>query len=337
MSRAARRSISGFLLAALLAGCQALPPAGQAEEGDREFLSALATRYEALGASEAEQYDWPDSWWYARRAVRASAGYPVEPVDPATRALSGPARENLGSARADLLGVLDGGGRILAPEPSARAQAAFDCWVEQQEEGWQTADIEQCRSEFVQALGETRLAARSELVVLLPGENGAGAVAVQTRGGRQALDRPYAASASSSPDAVPADRGDLSPAAVSGLFGDALNAVPQAPVSFILQFEAGGQDLTDASKQVLLDLTADIRRRRVPDLTVIGHTDRAGAAPSNERLARLRAETVARLIEAEGVPAGAIDVKSFGETDPLVRTADGVAEPRNRRVEVMVR
>ena len=337
MTRAVRRRISGMLLAALVAGCQALPPAGQADEADREFLSALAARYEALGASEAEQYDWPDSRWYARRAARAAAGYPVEPVDPATRALPGPALDGFEAARADLLAVLDDGGRILAPESSARAQAAFDCWSEQQEEGWQTADIERCRSEFVQALDEARLAARSEVVVLLPGEGSAGAVVVQTRGGRQALDRPYAASASGSPDAVPVDRGDLSPAAVSGLFGDALNAVPQASVSFILQFEAGGQDLTDASKQVLLDLTADIRRRRLPDLTVIGHTDRAGAASSNERLARSRAETVARLIGAEGVPADAIVVKSFGETDPLVRTADGVAEPRNRRVEVMVR
>lgn len=337
MSGTGWRWLSGVFLAAALAGCQAVPFSGPAQEADREFLSALAALYETLGASEADQYDWLDSWWYAHRAARAAAGSPVEPADLAARDLSGPDLERLVAARAELLGVLDAGGRILAPDPAARAQAVFDCWVEQQEEGWQAADIEQCRSGFEQALGEARLATRSELVVLLPGENGAGAVVVQTRGGRQALDRPYAASASSSPDAAPAERGDLSPTAVSGLFGDALDAVPPAPLSFILHFEAGGQDLTDASKQILLDLTADIRRRRIPDITVIGHTDRAGAAPSNERLARTRAETVARMIEGEGVPAGAIDVKSFGEADPLVRTADGVAEPRNRRVEVMVR
>jgi OmpA-OmpF porin, OOP family len=337
MRHAVRRRLSGVLLAASLTGCQAFPPAGTDQEANREFLSALAGLYETLGTDEARQYDWPDSWWYAGRAVRATAGLPVEPEDPAERSLSGPALEQLQAARTDLLSVLNSGGRILAPDPAARAQAAFDCWVEQQEEGWQTADIDLCRSGFERAMGEARAAVRSELVVLLPGEDGAGAVVVQTRGGRQALDRPYAASISSSPDAVPAERGDLSPTAVSGLFGDALGAVPPAPASFILQFEAGGQDLTETSKQVLLDLTADIRRRRNTDVTVIGHTDRAGAASSNERLARSRAEAVARLIEAEGVPVGAIDVKSFGETDLLVRTPDGVAEPRNRRVEVMVR
>jgi OmpA-OmpF porin, OOP family len=337
MTSILRRRLSRALLAASLTGCQAFPPAGTDQEADREFLSALAARYEALGAEEAGQYDWLDSWRYARRAARAAAGAPVEPDDPTDRRLSGPALEQLRAARTDLLSVLNSGGRILAPDPAARAQAAFDCWVEQQEEGWQTADIELCRSGFEQAMGEARAAVQSELVVLLPGEDGAGAIVVQTRGGRQALDRPYAASVSSSPDTVPAERGDLSPATVSGLFGDALGVVPPAPASFILQFEAGGQDLTETSKQVLLDLKADIRRRRIADVTVIGHTDRAGAASTNERLARSRAETVARLIEAEGVPAGAIDVKSFGETDLLIRTPDGVAEPRNRRVEVMVR
>jgi OOP family OmpA-OmpF porin len=307
------------------------------EDADREFLTALAPAYEVLGADEARQYDWLDSWWYGRRASAAAAGTLVEPEDPSNRDLTEPALQRLVPARADLMSVLVSGGRILAPGSSARAQAAFDCWVEQEEEGWQTADIDRCRNDFVQALGEARVVARSELTVLLPGGNGAGAIVVRTGSGTQALDQPYAASLVSDPAAPPAGRAPLAPAAVSGLFGAALAAVPPAPSSFALYFQAGGSELTEESKATLADLVADILRRQIPDISVIGHTDRAGTAPANERLARTRAEGIGALIQAEGVPAEAIEVKSFGETDMLVRTPDGVAEPRNRRVEILVR
>jgi len=38
----------------------------------------------------------------------------------------------------------------------------------------------------------------------------------------------------------------------------------------------------------------------------------------------------------EGVPATAISVIGRGETQPLVQTADGVREPQNRRVEIVI-
>jgi outer membrane protein OmpA-like peptidoglycan-associated protein len=37
-----------------------------------------------------------------------------------------------------------------------------------------------------------------------------------------------------------------------------------------------------------------------------------------------------------GVPATAITVIGKGETQPLVPTADGVREPQNRRVEIVL-
>jgi outer membrane protein OmpA-like peptidoglycan-associated protein len=38
-----------------------------------------------------------------------------------------------------------------------------------------------------------------------------------------------------------------------------------------------------------------------------------------------------------GVAPGNIEVIARGKREPVVPTADGVAEPRNRRVEVIVR
>jgi outer membrane protein OmpA-like peptidoglycan-associated protein len=42
------------------------------------------------------------------------------------------------------------------------------------------------------------------------------------------------------------------------------------------------------------------------------------------------------LLEA-GLDSTALEVTSHGESDLLVRTADGVFEPRNRRVDISVR
>ena len=37
-----------------------------------------------------------------------------------------------------------------------------------------------------------------------------------------------------------------------------------------------------------------------------------------------------------GIPAKLIDVKFKGEREPLVQTPDGVREPQNRRVEIVL-
>ena len=36
----------------------------------------------------------------------------------------------------------------------------------------------------------------------------------------------------------------------------------------------------------------------------------------------------------KGVPDGVMSTEAFGESRPLVDTADGVREPQNRRVEI---
>ena len=82
---------------------------------------------------------------------------------------------------------------------------------------------------------------------------------------------------------------------------------------------------------------AEIARRPVPDVLVIGHTDRVGTDAFNDALSRQRAEVVRRALVARGLPAENIVVVGRGEREPIVATADGVAEARNRRVEILVR
>jgi outer membrane protein OmpA-like peptidoglycan-associated protein len=71
-------------------------------------------------------------------------------------------------------------------------------------------------------------------------------------------------------------------------------------------------------------------------LALAGHADRSASAAYNRRLSERRVEAVRAELVRLGVPADAIDTVARGEEDPLVPTADGVREPRNRRVEIVV-
>lgn len=120
-------------------------------------------------------------------------------------------------------------------------------------------------------------------------------------------------------------------------FGDALKAQPPLPESFLLYFESGGTNLTTESAALIPTISERILARKEADVSVIGHSDTSGAAKLNEQLARERAVYVSGFFNAAELHATEITVTSHGEKNLLVKTADNVKEPRNRRVEVTIR
>lgn len=70
---------------------------------------------------------------------------------------------------------------------------------------------------------------------------------------------------------------------------------------------------------------------------VVGHTDTTGATELNQGLSERRAASVSSYLSAQGLPAARTREEGRGEREPLVRTADGVAEPRNRRVDIVIK
>jgi OOP family OmpA-OmpF porin len=123
--------------------------------GGNAFTQALTKEYKDLAAFEAdEMYDWRDAGFYARKALAAANGDNVGPQDPAERDLPADVLPEINSTRQRLLTALDGGARDSKPEIAARAQARFDCWLEQQEENFQNDHISACRDELLAALAE---------------------------------------------------------------------------------------------------------------------------------------------------------------------------------------
>jgi outer membrane protein OmpA-like peptidoglycan-associated protein len=129
-------------------------------------------------------------------------------------------------------------------------------------------------------------------------------------------------------------------------FGQAAPPPPPAPAvapapaparTYLVFFDFDRADLTARARQIVAEAAQSARTQQVTRLEVAGHADRAGSVQYNQRLSQRRADNVAAELVRNGVPREAISVSAYGETRPLVPTADGVREPQNRRVEIVLR
>lgn len=127
------------------------------------------------------------------------------------------------------------------------------------------------------------------------------------------------------------------PEEIQTKFGDALAAMPASPKSFNIFFDMGSNEVKAESKGVAAEVLAESLKRDSRDISLNGHTDRMGDAAVNMQLSMERAETVKALLMQHGIKSDYISIEFYGECKPLVPTPDNVQEPRNRRVEVVVR
>ena len=175
------------------------------------------------------------------------------------------------------------------------------------------------------------------VVVLMPDDDGhVGSVVVANAAGRTELDKPLTAvglRAGTAPGAPVATTQEE----VDQVFGAAVAARPQASTVFIVYFVQGETTLDPASRS---DLAAAVdRAKAVPnaDISVVGHADATGSAQLNMALSLRRAEAIRAALVAAGLPTALIEISHHGANNPLVPTPPGVAEPRNRRVEITIR
>ena len=114
-------------------------------------------------------------------------------------------------------------------------------------------------------------------------------------------------------------------------------AAPEPARTFLVFFDWDRDTLTDRARQIIADAAANSRRVRSTRIEVAGHADRSGSPQYNQGLSLRRANNVAAELVRLGVPRNEIVIQAFGESRPLVPTADGVREQQNRRVEIVLR
>lgn len=148
------RYLSLLAGAGILVGCQGLDVErlNDTSAGGDAFTQQLTAEYRDLANFEADQLDWRDADHFARKGLAAAAGEAIGPDDVGSRMLPADAASEASEARGDLLAALDGGARSDFPIEAAIAQAKFDCWLEQAEEGSHPDHTAACRDEFYAAL-----------------------------------------------------------------------------------------------------------------------------------------------------------------------------------------
>jgi len=112
---------------------------------------------------------------------------------------------------------------------------------------------------------------------------------------------------------------------------------PATARTYLVFFDWNRADLTGRAREIIGEAAQNARRVSSTRIEVAGHADRSGTPQYNQRLSQRRAEVVASELVARGISRNEIGVTAFGESRPLVPTADGVREPQNRRVEIVLR
>jgi OOP family OmpA-OmpF porin len=112
---------------------------------------------------------------------------------------------------------------------------------------------------------------------------------------------------------------------------------PAPARTYLVFFDWDRADLTARAREIIAEAASNSRRVQATRIEVAGHADRSGTPQYNQRLSQRRADAVAGELVARGIGRNEITVTAFGESRPLVPTADGVREPQNRRVEIVLR
>ncbi len=177
-----------------------------------------------------------------------------------------------------------------------------------------------------------------ETVVLVPDADGkVGQVTVTTKGGATTLTDPNTMVEVTGPVKSPSDPKKIDQSQIEALFSDSMKALPLEPVSFLFYFMHDSTKLTAESKAVIPKILSLVNKRKFYEISIIGHTDTTGTDKYNMRLSFARAEAVRDILLSHGIRPARMELRYHGERDPLVSTRNDVSEPRNRRVEVVVK
>jgi outer membrane protein OmpA-like peptidoglycan-associated protein len=192
---------------------------------------------------------------------------------------------------------------------------------------------------FLSGCGAHR--AKRDLIVLLPDSDGrTGVITVTTQGGSQILDKPGYAVEVEDLNKPPIAPQPVEEKEITNIFGPALSILPDPASRFvliILYFERDTTKLTHESKDLLAEVLRTIKGRKSNEIYVVGHTDLVGKEAYNAVLSSRRANHVRDQLVSSGIKPDTLFVSFYGKARPMVPTRDEVPEPRNRRVEVIVR
>jgi OOP family OmpA-OmpF porin len=262
----------------------------------------LSNYYRGMAPNQWDgQRDFQASERFARKSLASGKG---EAVPPDNVVANGPGvrlEPELEAARARLMTALNGDATTRVPNAAARAQASFDCWLDEASDPilvgsppnpasvdpWLQAKVQNCRDAYYAAMNE-----------------------------------------------IDARRTVAAAPAVTPMVNPPAAGRQQAYITF---FDFNQSTVTPEGMTVLKNVSDNVRRGGTATVTVTGNADRSGTDNYNMALSERRAEAVKGILLRNGVSPSVIVTVAKGETQPLISTADGAREPQNRNVAVYIK
>ena len=261
----------------------------------------LMEAYKTKADFEAqEMHDWNSAKLYAEKALGAADGKDILPEKISYWVIPADKQSELNKAYNNLMTVYKEA-LLLDPFNLAKAISSLDCWAEQQEENWQTWDIDQCRNDFLSAM--------HEIFGSLEKEEG-----ISTK---QKINNEI----SKLDDSVIDD-------SISIVTKNSENKILQ-----IIYFDFDKSKLSDVSIEEIKNFI-NANKKTIKKFIVIGHTDTMGTKKYNKVLSLERAEVVQKVLTELGIEKNNIHIFGKGEDNLRVQTADEVKHPANRRAEI---
>lgn len=146
--------LATLMLIGMVTGCvSSVEQLRKSDLKGNTYQTLLAKQYLVFAESEADQYDWFNSAYFAKKGLKSINGEEIAPEKLEDWSLPEDMLPIMQQAREYLVSVITVPETTKDfPEQSANAQFYFDCWVEQQEENWQEEDIAKCREGFYDTL-----------------------------------------------------------------------------------------------------------------------------------------------------------------------------------------
>lgn len=288
------------------------------------FTQRLTVEYRNYMRQKRKWLDNDDAHHFAKKGMLAAEGQAVLPEPLSNWRLNARAADILRDKRRQLMEALEGGGRAQAPIESARAQAAFDCWIEQEEQNWFIDGVAPCRVTFDRALGDLN----ARLVAAMPQSVN--------------LDKPV--EPRPDPNGLMAKRLGTGNGLADGLSDGTLDGDDMGDIvdpgadegMFLAFFDFDRAELTDSGLAVVAAVADQVAARgTVRRLRITGHADTAGPDAYNDRLSQRRADAVKGALIARGIDADLITTAGLGEREPMVPTPNNTREAANRRAEIV--
>ncbi len=264
----------------------------------RNFQEHLLSEYKKRATFEAEEmHDWNSAKLYSEKALKSLETDEIYPEDISYWKLP---KENINEIRIayDNLMIIYNDAKKIDPLNLAKAISSLDCWSEQQEENWQTWDINSCKNDFLNAIHniyekistqENEQETSSEKDNNLENET-KDEVTIVTKNENKELMQ-------------------------------------------IIYFDFDQFNLSEVSKDKIKKFLNNYGSV-INEYLVVGHTDTKGTNKYNLSLSIKRAEVVKEILINYGIKQNSIKILGKGEESLAVNTPDDIKQPANRRVEI---